>query len=657
MRQRVRESLGHWTAMNTRSQHLLYFTLASMLVVGGVAFTCQPGVSETREIASMKCRLAVEHGTKICDELASTRETVCGTLPRGACENLHKMYDDTCTDEWTPTNSGPTPALPETSLIQSAAGFVIEPTSCSSSAGQPFLKACGAKFCDSDSGSTTSATLSQCETCFNEWCASHMFSSWCPGGAARSHCPPCKDPDEVEGEWEGYQVVSDCDDPALDGEAKKLFWSKTIARWDAAMELPFMRGATDKLDEKTQTTVSSTEKEGYQYDAVAKVWMKHDAPFESSQACMEWNDATISRFGQCGTYGGCNSCQFWHQGYVCPHDMDRRPAPCFGSFSKAVHWAYVQHHTHEHTVTASARWEQHESGGHNHSFYTVTVKGEMPDDAQCAMDFGVRLGTCKRDDCECTDGLIKYEVFSTDLSEAASCKQWYLSALTGVSGFFGLWRLDQLQKVVERCSPPTSAPTTAPSSAPTDPAVEATSCSSSAGHPFLEACGTKFCDSNSGSTTSATLSQCETCFDEWCGRYNGGSSWCPGKAARSNCIAEDFPKTNDSGDCPTGYSQISTETQCRAAAAYSVSHDLGITSGSGKSCQWDEAASSTNSNYRTTSDPAWGGRPRGCWQSSGSDGCVYWNPNANDLATWGSSRSICQPQGSEDIESTVEAAV
>jgi len=105
-----------------------------------------------------------------------------------------------------------------------------------------------------------------------------------------------------------------------------------------------------------------------------------------------------------------------------------------------------------------------------------------------------------------------------------------------------------------------------------------------------------------------------------------------------SCVLAYFRKTNDSGDCPTGYSQISTETQCRAAAAHSVSHDLGITSSSGKSCQWGEARSSTNSNYRMTS---WGGRPRGCWQDSGSNGCVYWNPNANDLATWGSSRSIC----------------
>ena len=100
-------------------------------------------------------------------------------------------------------------------------------------------------------------------------------------------------------------------------------------------------------------------------------------------------------------------CHYRKRGYGCPDNMKHRPAPCFGSFSKAVHYMYAYLPENSDSVTASARWEQHKSGGRNHTFYTITVKGEMSDEAQCVMDFGVRLGTCKRDDCECTDGLIK----------------------------------------------------------------------------------------------------------------------------------------------------------------------------------------------------------------------------------------------------------
>jgi len=90
------------------------------------------------------------------------------------------------------------------------------------------------------------------------------------------------------------------------------------------------------------------------------------------------------------------------------------------------------------------------------------------------------------------------------------------------------------------------------------------------------------------------------------------------------------------GDCPTGWSLITSEDKCKKSGINSAK--------TSKTCQWGAAASTSDSNFRGSDDH--GARPHGCWQSSSADGCVYWNPNAAAaVATSTHGRSICAESG------------
>lgn len=96
-----------------------------------------------------------------------------------------------------------------------------------------------------------------------------------------------------------------------------------------------------------------------------------------------------------------------------------------------------------------------------------------------------------------------------------------------------------------------------------------------------------------------------------------------------------FVKTNDAGACPTGWSLITSEAKCKQAGKSSA------TAAGSKTCTYGDAATSTNSNFRASTN--FGARPQGCWQSGDADGCVYWNPSTDDaVATFGTGRSICE---------------
>ena len=82
-----------------------------------------------------------------------------------------------------------------------------------------------------------------------------------------------------------------------------------------------------------------------------------------------------------------------------------------------------------------------------------------------------------------------------------------------------------------------------------------------------------------------------------------------------------FSKTDNAGSCSAGHSLISSEGQCKTAGIRNAAT-------AGKTCTWGDAATSTDSNFRGSTD--YGARPHGCWQSQGTDGCVYWNPNKDD---------------------------
>ena len=108
-------------------------------------------------------------------------------------------------------------------------------------------------------------------------------------------------------------------------------------------------------------------------------------------------------------------------GYGCPPNMNKFQAPCDASFSKASHYGNPE----EGTVTKTMRYEDHKSAdGHKRSFIALTVKGKTRDGDKCAMDFRVRLGTCKRSDCCCKFGLLRYEVQNLDQSGTDACHPW-----------------------------------------------------------------------------------------------------------------------------------------------------------------------------------------------------------------------------------------
>lgn len=93
-----------------------------------------------------------------------------------------------------------------------------------------------------------------------------------------------------------------------------------------------------------------------------------------------------------------------------------------------------------------------------------------------------------------------------------------------------------------------------------------------------------------------------------------------------------FSKTDNAGSCSAGHSLISSEDQCKVAGI----RDAATAS---KTCTWDAAETSTDSNFRGSTD--YGARPHGCWKSEGTDGCVYWNPNKDDAVVSAVGLSIC----------------
>ena len=106
--------------------------------------------------------------------------------------------------------------------------------------------------------------------------------------------------------------------------------------------------------------------------------------------------------------------------------MPKFDAPCGGSFSKATHYMDAKPFSKASgDVTKTVRYEDHKSAdGHKRSFIALTVKGETVEGAKCAMDFRVRLGTCKRSDCCCKFGLLRYEVQNLDQSGTDACHPW-----------------------------------------------------------------------------------------------------------------------------------------------------------------------------------------------------------------------------------------
>jgi hypothetical protein len=183
----------------------------------------------------------------------------------------------------------------------------------------------------------------------------------------------------------------------------------------------------------------------------------------------------------CKTFGTCKmrlegNKRDWKTRFGCPfnsHGLSTsKIAPCGGTFKRAIHWHWKKIKRFKkkkglfnRSVTKTARYatqsqiDEDPKRAHlldsGPKFYTISNEGIGFDGkSRCRMNFGVRMGRCKG--CCCSGGLVKYEVRTADQSKnggdtQGSCADWYVSAVTGASNFFSMWRLIVSSHIARRC--------------------------------------------------------------------------------------------------------------------------------------------------------------------------------------------------------------